>query len=206
MWACSFRMVISMRPRWSSGSDLPTAGWCERAARSTRVIRKWSVLFRESGICQTETDKDGVSSDNLQIPKHGNTLTNYYILPDFRGEPRVGAGVFRHQCRSLPEETHPQTHPGHLTAGMARDRNNYTGAGFGLEVCGLKRRPQLMRGSSFERNKAMLRTVASVPLFAASAKIRKTLLCVSDRSGVIPSVTDAFVRPSHRYEKPVSPG
>ena len=29
------------------------------------------------------------------LPKQVNTLTNYYILPDFRGKPGVGAGVSR---------------------------------------------------------------------------------------------------------------
>jgi hypothetical protein len=44
-------------------------------------------------------------------PKQVTTLTNYYILPDFRGKPGVGAGVSRYHCRTLLEETHPQTHP-----------------------------------------------------------------------------------------------
>jgi hypothetical protein len=40
-------------------------------------------------------------------PEAGYTLTNYYILPDSRGKPGVGAGVSRHRCRTLQEETHP---------------------------------------------------------------------------------------------------
>jgi hypothetical protein len=48
---------------------------------------------------------------DLLLPKQVNTLTNYYILPDSGGKPGVGAGVSRHQCRTLQEETHPQTHP-----------------------------------------------------------------------------------------------
>jgi hypothetical protein len=33
---------------------------------------------------------------DLLLPKQVNTLTNYYILPDLRGKPGVGAGVSRH--------------------------------------------------------------------------------------------------------------
>jgi hypothetical protein len=34
-------------------------------------------------------------------------VTNYYILPDSREKPGVGAGVSRHHCRTLQKETHP---------------------------------------------------------------------------------------------------
>ena len=51
------------------------------------------------------------------IQTRGNA--NHNILPVFRGIPGVGAGLSRHPCRTLPVETHPQTHPG--SAG-SRDR------------------------------------------------------------------------------------
>ena len=44
-------------------------------------------------------------------PEEGNTLTIYYILPDFRGKPGVGVRVSLHQCRTLQEETHPKLTP-----------------------------------------------------------------------------------------------
>ena len=59
-----------------------------------------------------ENRGDWIRTSDLLLPKQVNTLTNYYILPDSRGKPGVGAGVSRHQCRTLPKETHPRTHPG----------------------------------------------------------------------------------------------
>ena len=58
-------------------------------------------------------DKSGRLDLNQRppAPAAGSTPTNYYILPDSRGKPGIAAGVSRHQCRTLPEETHPQTHP-----------------------------------------------------------------------------------------------
>jgi hypothetical protein len=52
---------------------------------------------------------NGHQHPTLLLPKQGNTSTNYYILPDFRGKSGVGAGLSLHQCRTLPGETGHET-------------------------------------------------------------------------------------------------
>jgi hypothetical protein len=57
----------------------------------------------------------------LLLPKQANTLSNYYILPDFRGKPGVGAGVPDINAALCREKLTPKhtpafsTHPGGST-------------------------------------------------------------------------------------------
>ena len=47
----------------------------------------------------------------LLIQNQGQAFTINDNLPYFRGKPSVGAGLPRHSCRTLPGETHLETHP-----------------------------------------------------------------------------------------------
>src|ERR1700687_6040067 len=62
----------------------------------------------------TDIPNNGAYRDrtcDLLVANQNIAQTNHINLPDFRGEPSVGAGHSLRRCRTLAGETDPQTDP-----------------------------------------------------------------------------------------------